>query len=55
MLLPLTAGDQHTFDLDKEVERFVERKAKEVIRKIVWWDVHGKQDEVKEGRRKYPP
>uniref|UniRef100_A0A4D5RPQ4 Putative salivary secreted peptide n=1 Tax=Ixodes scapularis TaxID=6945 RepID=A0A4D5RPQ4_IXOSC len=49
------AGEQHTFDLDKEVEKFVERKGKEVLREIVWWDVHGKQDEVKEARCKYPP
>ncbi|KAM7299706.1 uncharacterized protein ISCGN_020272 [Ixodes scapularis] len=49
------AGEQHTFDLDKEVERFVKRKGKEVLREIVWWDVHGKQEEVKQGRRKYPP
>uniref|UniRef100_A0A4D5RJE9 Putative secreted protein n=1 Tax=Ixodes scapularis TaxID=6945 RepID=A0A4D5RJE9_IXOSC len=49
------AGEQHTFDLNKEVERFVKRKGKEVLREIVWWDVHGKQEEVKQGRRKYPP
>ncbi|CAN7996217.1 unnamed protein product [Ixodes pacificus] len=49
------AGEPDTFDLDKVVERFVERKAKEVLRKIVWWDVHRKHDEVKKDRTKYPP
>uniref|UniRef100_V5H2X2 Putative salivary secreted peptide n=2 Tax=Ixodes ricinus TaxID=34613 RepID=V5H2X2_IXORI len=49
------AGEQDTFDLDKVVERFVERKAKETNREVVWWDVHRKHEETREDRHKKPP
>uniref|UniRef100_A0A4D5RPL3 Putative salivary secreted peptide n=1 Tax=Ixodes scapularis TaxID=6945 RepID=A0A4D5RPL3_IXOSC len=49
------AGEPDTFDLDKAVESFVESEAKLSKRKVVWWDVHRKEDDVKEARREHPP
>uniref|UniRef100_A0A4D5RPB2 Putative salivary secreted peptide n=1 Tax=Ixodes scapularis TaxID=6945 RepID=A0A4D5RPB2_IXOSC len=49
------AGEPDTFDLDKAVESFVESEAKLSKRKVVWWDVHRKEDDVKETRREHPP
>uniref|UniRef100_A0A131Y7F6 Putative salivary secreted peptide n=1 Tax=Ixodes ricinus TaxID=34613 RepID=A0A131Y7F6_IXORI len=49
------AGEPDTFDLYKEVERFIERDAKDENMEVVWWDVHGNHDEIKELRVKGPP
>uniref|UniRef100_A0A131Y6I8 Putative salivary secreted peptide n=1 Tax=Ixodes ricinus TaxID=34613 RepID=A0A131Y6I8_IXORI len=49
------AGEPETFDLDKAVESFVQREAKLSKRELVWWDVHRKEDDVKETSREQPP
>uniref|UniRef100_A0A4D5RPD6 Putative salivary secreted peptide n=1 Tax=Ixodes scapularis TaxID=6945 RepID=A0A4D5RPD6_IXOSC len=49
------AGKIDTFDLEKEVERSVQRRAKELNMELVWWDVHGNHDEIKRLHFQGPP
>ncbi|KAM7299708.1 uncharacterized protein ISCGN_020274 [Ixodes scapularis] len=50
-----TAGEPDTFDLEKVVERFVEREAKEIKRDVFWLDFHRDHHEAKEyGEERQP-
>ncbi|KAG0425561.1 hypothetical protein HPB47_027289, partial [Ixodes persulcatus] len=45
-----------TFDLDKEVEKFVEElNARDTNKTLIWWDVHGDHDEIKKARNVHLP
>uniref|UniRef100_A0A4D5RPZ6 Putative salivary secreted peptide n=1 Tax=Ixodes scapularis TaxID=6945 RepID=A0A4D5RPZ6_IXOSC len=49
------AGEPDTFDLEKVVERFVEREAKEIKRDVFWLDFHRDHHEAKEYGEGHPP